>query len=182
MHSSTAIRTSSGGCGRRVIPSRTCVSSLCSVTRNGPGSTPRRSESSMRRLSSPKPAPIPIRATPSNTCTRRGSDRLARRGRPAVRRARGLPSSDRALRLDQPAPDRVAGEFDPVAHPELVEDVLAVTLDGLDADEEQLRDLLRGVRLRNQLEHLELARREDVELLLAASPALDVVADELRDC
>src|SRR5699024_3972341 len=83
--------------------------------------------------------------------------------------------------LDQPTPDGVAGELDAVAHPELVEDVLAVALDGLDADEERLRDLLRGVRLGDQLQDLELTRREDVELLLAAAAALDVVANERRD-
>ena len=43
------------------------------------------------------------------------------------------------------------------------------------------RDLLRGVGLGDQLEHLELARREDVELLVVAAAALDVVTDERRD-
>ena len=56
-----------------------------------------------------------------------------------------------------------------------------MTLDGLDADEEQLRDLLRRVRLGDQFQYLELARRQDVELLLAASSALDVIADQRRD-
>src|SRR5687768_9509681 len=48
------------------------------------------------------------------------------------------------LGLDQPATNRVAGQLDAVAHAELVEDVLAVALDGLDADPELLGDLLRG--------------------------------------
>ena len=53
-----------------------------------------------------------------------------------------------------------------------------MALDGLDADEERARDLLRRVRLGDQLEHLELARRQHVELLLAPTAALDVVAHE----
>src|SRR6185437_11104651 len=65
-----------------------------------------------------------------------------------------------ASRLDQSAPDRVAGELDAVAHAELVEDVLSVALDRLDADHELARDLLRGVRLRDQLQDLQLARRQ----------------------
>ena len=44
--------------------------------------------------------------------------------------------------LDQAAADRVAREFDAVAHAELVEDVLPMALDDLDADEERARDLL----------------------------------------
>ena len=60
----------------------------------------------------------------------------------------------RSLRLDESATDRVAGQLDPVAHAELVEDVLPVPLDRLDADEELLRDLLRGIRLGDQLQHL----------------------------
>src|ERR1051326_920396 len=55
-----------------------------------------------------------------------------------------------ALRLDQAAADRVAGELDAVAHAELVEDVLPMPLDGLDADHELLGDLLRGVGLGDQ--------------------------------
>ena len=38
------------------------------------------------------------------------------------------------LRLDQPGPDRVARQLDAVAHPELAEDVGAVSLDGLERD------------------------------------------------
>src|SRR5437762_11848167 len=64
------------------------------------------------------------------------------------------------LRLDQAAADRVAGQLDSVAHPELVEDVLAVALHRLDADHELLGDLLRRVRLPDQLQHLQLARRQ----------------------
>jgi hypothetical protein len=45
------------------------------------------------------------------------------------------------LGLDEPAADRVACELDTVAHAEFVEDVLPVTLDGLDADEKSAGDL-----------------------------------------
>src|SRR5581483_8021152 len=84
-------------------------------------------------------------------------------------------------RLDQAAADRVAGQLDAVAHPELVEDVLPVPLDRLHADHELLRDLLRRVGLRDQLQHLELARREHVEPLTFGSPAVDEVLHERRD-
>ena len=46
-----------------------------------------------------------------------------------------------ASRLDQAGPDRVAGEVEPVAHAELLEDVGAVPVDGLHADPERLGDL-----------------------------------------
>ena len=42
-------------------------------------------------------------------------------------------------------------------------------------------DLLRGVRLGDQLQHLELARREHVEVLVVGAAALDVVAHERGD-
>ena len=38
--------------------------------------------------------------------------------------------------LNQPTPDGVSREFDTITHPELVENILAVPLDRLDADEE----------------------------------------------
>ena len=41
-------------------------------------------------------------------------------------------------------------------------------------------DVFRGLRLGDQLQHLELARSQDVELLLATSAAGDVVANERR--
>jgi hypothetical protein len=62
----------------------------------------------------------------------------------------------------------------------VVEDVLAVPLDRLDTDHELLRDLLRGVGLGDQLQHLQFARTECPELTagrdggktaFAASPA-----------
>ena len=42
-------------------------------------------------------------------------------------------------------------------------------LDGLDADEERIGDLPRRVGLGDQLEHLELSGRQDVELLFSAA-------------
>src|SRR5437870_4596328 len=46
------------------------------------------------------------------------------------------------LRLDQSALDRVAGELDPIAHAELLEDVGSVALHGLLADDQRLGDLV----------------------------------------
>jgi hypothetical protein len=57
------------------------------------------------------------------------------------------------LRLDQSALDRIARELYAVAHAEFLEDVLAVAVDGLDADEERIGDLLRRVRLGDELQH-----------------------------
>ena len=60
--------------------------------------------------------------------------------------------------LDEAATDRVAGELDPIAHAELVEDVRAVVLDGPFADREHRRDgRPLGSSLGDQLEDLELA-------------------------
>lgn len=59
---------------------------------------------------------------------------------------------------DQAAPDRVARYVHAVPHPELVEDVRAVPVDGLAADREQRGDLVAGLSLGDELEHLELPR------------------------
>ena len=82
---------------------------------------------------------------------RHGDSRPARPPRRLPRLPRGAREPVRArqrragaLGLDQSAADRVARELDPIAHAELVEDVLTVTLDGLDADEERVGDLLRA--------------------------------------
>lgn len=56
--------------------------------------------------------------------------------------------------LDQPVADRVARQLDPVAHPQLLEDVRAVPLDRLAADHELLGDLLVGVGLGDELHDL----------------------------
>jgi len=84
---------------------------------------------------------------------------------PADGRARGLrrerhPRGARAQRaaacsqlaragsgLDEAPSDRVTRQVDPVADPELLEDVRAVALDRLLADHEDLGDLLAGVSL-----------------------------------
>ena len=67
-----------------------------------------------------------------------------------------------ASRVDETSPDRVAGELDPVVHPELLEDVRPVALHRLRADHERGGDLVVGLRLGDQLDHLELARGEDL--------------------
>ena len=87
---------------------------------------------------------------------------------------------DMRLRLDQAAADGVASELDPVAHAQLVEDVLPVPLDGLDADHQLLGDFFRRVGLCDQLQHLQLAGSEDVELLLFRPAAVDEVLDEVE--
>src|SRR4051812_4953624 len=91
---------------------------------------------------------------------------------------RGTPHADRvgSLRFDQSAPDRVADELDAVAHPELGEDVRAVALDGLLAQHEVGGDLARRAGLGDQLDDLDLARRERVvRRRLAAAGAVDEV-------
>src|SRR3954451_11000157 len=70
---------------------------------------------------------------------------------------RGFP-----LRLDQAAPDRVAHELHPVAHPQLGEDVRAVALDRLLAEHEVGGDLAGRARLGDQLDDLDLAWRQRV--------------------
>ena len=66
----------------------------------------------------------------------------------------------RPLRLDQALPYRVPGEFDPVAHPKLLENVRAVALDGLLGDDQCLGDLLVAVALGDELENLLLPAAE----------------------
>src|SRR6516164_3839239 len=84
-------------------------------------------------------------------------------------------------RLDEAMPDRVPGQLDSVTHPQLLEDVRSMTLDGLDADREHRGDLLRLVCLGNQLQHLLLTRRERAHAdRLAAS--VDDIARERGDC
>ena len=68
----------------------------------------------------------------------------------------------RRSRLDQPAPDRVAGQLHSVAHPELLEDVAAMVLDRLLADDESVGDLVARMPLGHELDDLQLARGERV--------------------
>src|SRR6202020_3204203 len=71
-------------------------------------------------------------------------------------------SFDLCSGLDQAAPDGIARELDASAHLELLEDVGAMTLDRLGADEKDVGDLPAAVALGDQLDHLLLARRERV--------------------
>lgn len=59
--------------------------------------------------------------------------------------------------FDQPTADCVAGELHSVVHVELLEDVRAMALDGLDADHQRVGDLLVAVALGDQLDDLLLA-------------------------
>jgi hypothetical protein len=56
--------------------------------------------------------------------------------------------------LHEAAADRVAGEFDAIMHAELFEDVRAMALDGLLADDQHVRDLVVGVGLGDEAEDL----------------------------
>src|SRR3954447_24859173 len=61
-------------------------------------------------------------------------------------------------RLDDPTTDGVDGGLDPVRDLQLHQDVRDVVLDGLRADEQLRRDLGVVLALRDQLQHVELAR------------------------
>src|SRR3954451_6189564 len=88
-------------------------------------------------------------------------------------------ASAASSRLHEPTPDRIPRELDAVAHPELLEDVRAVALDRLLADDEHLRDLVVGVRLGDELDDLLLAWRERVaRRRLPPARALEVLAHE----
>src|SRR5918992_587527 len=88
-------------------------------------------------------------------------------------------ASDARLRLRQAAADGVASQVHPVAHPKLVEDVRAVTLDGLVADHKQLCDLPARVALGDQLDDLGLACGQRVlREFFALRRTLQVVPDE----
>src|SRR6187399_17960 len=113
------------------------------------------------RLSSSRPEQMQP-STPRRTAFPRRIGATSRAASPAWASARARPSSPEASfasasrangsplpesGLDQPASNRVARELHTVAHAELLEDVLAVAVDRLDADEELVGDLLRRVRL-----------------------------------
>src|SRR3954454_3896456 len=94
--------------------------------------------------------------TPASTAKAQAKTPIrTRRTRCGTGHSVGTPA---ASRLDQPAADRVADELDAVAHAELAQDVRAVRLDGLLGQVQRLRDGLVRVGLRDQLEHLLLAR------------------------
>src|SRR4051794_16204169 len=84
-----------------------------------------------------------------------------------------------ALWLDEAAPDRVARQLDAVVHPELLEDVRTVTGDGLLADVQLVGDLVVRVRLGDELDDLELARREGLAACRVSSPrTFEMLADD----
>src|SRR4051812_41659170 len=88
----------------------------------------------------------------------------------------------RGLRLDESAANGVAGELDAVAHPELLEDVCAMALHRLLADDQQRGDVVVRVGLGNQLDDLLLARGQRVlRGDLAAPGAFEVVANDGPD-
>ena len=107
-------------------------------------------------------APVPAIAEGLRTDEREA----ARRAQKIVARSRrgSTAATARSLRsrLDQSAADRVAREFDPVAHAELLEDVRAVALDGLLGDVQQRADLVVGMRFGDELDDLLLARGEQL--------------------
>src|SRR3954447_23283871 len=81
--------------------------------------------------------------------------------------------------LHEALADRVADELDAIAHAELGEDVRAVPLHRLLADDEHLGDVAGRVRLGDQLEDLRLPRGERALLGIAAAPhPLEPVAHE----
>jgi hypothetical protein len=71
--------------------------------------------------------------------------------------ARLVPRAPRSG-LHEAAANRVVGQFDAVAHAELLEHVGAVAVDRLLADDELLGDLLAREALGDQLDDLEFAR------------------------
>src|SRR6202008_5127201 len=88
-------------------------------------------------------------------------------------------SGPQLLRLDQPSPDGVPRELDAVAHAELAHQVLPVPLDRLATDGQQLRYLIVGMCLGDQLEDFELTGREWVRGRgVARARALEKVAHE----
>src|SRR4051794_32636268 len=84
------------------------------------------------------------------------------------------------LRLDQAAPDGVAGQGHAVAQPELLQDVAAVALHRLLADVKDVADLAAGETFGDELDDLGLARRQRVAVLAVAA-ALEEVGDERGD-
>src|SRR5215212_6710315 len=85
-------------------------------------------------------------------------------------------------RRDEAAPDRVAREVHAIAHPELLEDVGPVPVDGLAADHEHLRDLVARVTLGDKLDDLDLARSQGIQRAgFAAARAVEIVAHQRAD-
>src|SRR6476620_4306747 len=73
------------------------------------------------------------------------------------------------------------GQLVPAAELELAQHRADVGLDGLDGDEELLRDLLVLVAARDEAHHLALARREAVELLVDLGDLTSRRAERVED-
>src|ERR671936_2741866 len=92
------------------------------------------------------------------------------------RPSRRLPvlRSGRSLRLavgfDQALADRVLYQLGPVVHPQLLHDVVAVSLDRLDAEEKRVGDLPVRLALGDETQHLALAIAERLERLPLRCP------------
>src|SRR5260370_32050662 len=87
----------------------------------------------------------------------------------------------RPLRQYQPVPDRVADQLGGGVDVELAHRGRAVGLHRLDADAEQVRDLLVAVALGDELNHLAFPRRQR-DPVVARSGLLDeIVEQRLRD-
>src|SRR4051794_25538238 len=82
--------------------------------------------------------------------------------------------------LDEADANGVAGQVDPIAQTQLLEQVRAVPVDGLLADAQHRGDLLAAVALRDQLQHLSFAfgQRACVRPV-PRSRALDALAHRL---
>src|SRR5437588_1582497 len=91
------------------------------------------------------------------------------------------PRDDSTSRFDEPVANRVAGEFDAVAHAELLQDVRAVAIDRLLADRERIRDLPIGIALGDELDDFGLLRGEKVSRLLTVAHGLQVGSDQRGD-
>src|SRR4051812_7067900 len=87
-----------------------------------------------------------------------------------------------ALGLDEPAAYGIERQRDAIAQVELLEHVVPVALDRVDADREDVGDLAAGVALGDQLYHLALARAQLLSRCeLAALHAPEIVAHERAD-
>src|SRR5215211_1944212 len=133
----------------------------------------------------PRCAGALFRSAEPNRFTQIGSARGRRVRRPwrdLSGSADGPGALEAALGLDEAAPDCVAGQLDSVSHAELLEDVGAMAIDGLLADEQHLADLVARVALGNQLDDLEFARTQWIlGRLVAAASAIEVVANQGGD-
>src|SRR6185436_12681817 len=139
-------RRPDGRCGGR---SRSVPTSAATAPPWRPGPTSSRSAS----------PPAPATASPSGSSpSTASSSRCSAPCSPGYTSGSVISSSggDR-LRLYETGADGVTGQLQPVAQAELRQQVRPVPLDGLDADEQHVGDLLGGVTLRDELEDLLLA-------------------------